>query len=344
MHRYRGNLGRLLNETESAEAYYRHAIRHYGELAAAHPDKPTYRENASETSRDLALLLKNLGRLREATEIMDGSVRAFEDLRRAEPANRAYRRRLAVTLIDRAELDYLLGRYAEAERSARTSADLYAGLAETTGVHPEPLDPLFHGMAENRLALALRELGRIEDALAAHDAAVERLAGLARISPSRDALHHHYRFRAERAWTRSRTPALRAAAVADLDDAIPGWEKLAREFPLVPLYRYWQGAGRLHRGRLNALLARPDAATRDLTEAAKILESLVGKYQDIPAYRGELGQTYTALGQLAGDPGEAAGWYNKARNMLDEAVRRNPENVQFRRAVAELDALAKPKP
>jgi tetratricopeptide (TPR) repeat protein/tRNA A-37 threonylcarbamoyl transferase component Bud32 len=339
MCRYRANLSRLLNETADAEASYRQASRHFAELAAADPRDAAYRENIAETSRDLAMLLKNTGRLREASEIMDGSVRAFEDLRQAEPDNHERRRRLAVTLIDRAEMDHLLGRYADAERAARTAADLYAGLAESPNVHPEPVDPLFRGMAENRLALALRDQGRADVALAAHDAAVDRLAGLAKISPSRDALHHYHRFRAERAWTRSRVPALRAAAVADLDDAIPGWEKLAKEFPLVPLYRYWQGVGRLHRGRLHALGGRRDDAARDLTEAAAILEGLAGKYPDIPAYRAELGRTQTALGQLATDPQVAAGWYQKAREMLAEAVKRYPENVQFSEALKELEGM-----
>ncbi len=339
MYRYRANLSRLLNETADAEASYRQASHYFNELAAAEPGRRDYRMYVAETSRDLAMLLKNLGRLREASEIMDGSVRALEELAKAHPETDDYRRQLAVTLIDRADIDYALGRYAEAERTARTSADLYAWLAKTPGVHPEPIDPLFHGMAENRQALSLRELGRLDEALAAHDAAVTRLAGLAKISPSRDALHHYHRFRAERAWTRSRVPALRAAAIADLNEAIPGWEKLAKDFPLVPLYRYWQGAGRLYRGRLLALAGRRDEATRDLTEAVKILEALVAKYGDIPAYRAELGRTYLALGQLATDPHEATGLYQKAREMLNEAVKRNPEDVQYRQALTELDTV-----
>jgi tetratricopeptide (TPR) repeat protein len=95
---------------------------------------------------------------------------------------------------------------------------------------------------------------------------------------------------------------------------------------------------------LKTLSGQRDAAAKDLSAAAKILEGLVGKQPEIPMYRYDLGRTCTALGQLAGDPQEAAGWYRKAREMLDAAVQRYPENALYRQAQKELDALTKAKP
>jgi serine/threonine-protein kinase len=344
-HRYRANLCRLLNETGEAEKSYREARRHYGELAAAHPGDPGYRISLALTSRDVALYLKTLGRLREPTEILDVSIRVYEELWQADPDKATYLRMLALMLLDRAELDYLLGGMTDAERHARRSADLYARLAEKAAAIPEPLDPIFRGMAEIRLAIALRELGRIDDALAVHDRVVERFAGLARISGTRDNLHEYYRSQAERAVTLARVPGRRAAGVADLDSAIAGCEKLSKQFPQVPAYLRSQGSGTLYRGRLKALQGQQAAAVQDLTAAAKIFEGLVGKYPDIPVYRSFLGQTYAALGQVDTDPKKSAEWYRKAREMLDGAVRRSPENAQDRKALADLDALTKvPKP
>lgn len=339
LYRYRANLRRLLNETADAETSYRIAIRHYGELAAVRPSEPTYRVNVSEASRDFALFLRNIGRLREASVLMDESIRVFKELPGASSENPDYQRLFALTLIDRSELDYQLGRYAESERTARASTELYAKLMSAPSSRAAPLDSLFRGMAENGLALALRELGRVDEALAAQDAAVERLAGLSKVSQSRDSLHLYHRFRAERAWTCSRVPARRAAAIADLDDATLGWEKLSKEYPLAPLYQHWNGLAYQYRGRLNAQLARRDAALQDLTMAAKIHEELVEKHQDIPVYRNDLGETYTALGRLATGTPEAAGWYRKARDALGGAVQRNPDNAQYRQALKELDAL-----
>ena len=340
-HRYRANLCRLMNETGEAERSYREASRHYGELAAAHPEVSSHRQDIALTSRDYALFVKTLGRLKESTEILDVSIRLYEELHQANPETGTYQRLLAMMLLDRAELDYPLGNFPETERVARRSADLYARLADKASASPEPLDALFRGMAEIRLAMALRELDRIDDALAVLDRAVERLGGVAKINSDRNYLHHYYLAQAERAWTLARVPSRQATGVAELDSAIGGWEKLAKQFPQAPTYPRGQGMGTLYRGRLKVLLGQREAAAQDLSAAAKIFEALVGKHSEIPVYRSYLGQTYMALGKLATDPQKAAEWYRKAREMLDGAVKRSPENFQDRKALAELDALTK---
>jgi tetratricopeptide (TPR) repeat protein len=293
------------------------------------------------TARDYALFLKTLGRLRESAEILDVSVGLYEELVRDGPDSTPHQRALAMMLLDRAELDYLLGDYAGTERNARRSMELYARMAETAAARAEPLDPLFRAMAEIRLAIALRELDRIDDALAVHDAAVERLAAVIKISATREYLHEAHRARAERAVTLGRVPARRAGGHADLDQAIIGCEKLAKQFPQVPAYLRSQGSATLFRGRLHTLLGQREQAAQDLGAAATIFEGLVGKYPDIPVYRSFLGQTYTALGQTAADPQKAAEWYRRAREMLDGAVQRSPENFQDLRTLTELDALTK---
>jgi serine/threonine protein kinase/tetratricopeptide (TPR) repeat protein len=341
MHRYRANLSRSLNETDAAAESYREAIRQYGELAAAYPDATQYRQGLSETSRDFGLFLSRIGRLEEATEILDQSVRVYEELRRSKPDDAGYQRVLANILIDRSELDYQLGRFPDCERTARESVDLYAHLAETPGSHPETLDPLFHGMAGNRLAMVLREQGRINEAVAAHNEVVGRLNAQVKVSATRDFLHARHRFLAERAWTLAGVPNRGADAIADLDDAILGWEKLAKQFPDSPLYLQYQGVGTMYRGRLKSLLGQRDAAATDLNAAAKILAALAEKYKDILVYRYDLGRSYIALGELASDPGEAAQWFRKARDSLQDIVRRNPEHFQYRKALEELDTASK---
>jgi tetratricopeptide (TPR) repeat protein len=341
-HRYRANLCRLLNQTSEAEKSYREAKRHYTELVAAHPEDSGYRVNLALTSRDFALYLKTLGRLKESTEILDVSIRAYEELWQADPDQSIYQRPLALMLLDRAELDYLVGSLTDTETHARRCAELYARMAEKAATTPEPLDPLFRGMAEIRLAIALRDLGRIDDALAAHDRVVARFAGLVKISGTRENLLEYYRSLAERAVTMGCVSDRRAAGVADLDDAIAGCEKLVKQFPQVPAYLRSQGSETLYRGRLRALLGQREAAAQDFTAAAKIFEGLVGKFQDIPVYRSFLGQTYMALGQLDAESPKKAEWYRKAREMLAGALRRSPENAQDRKALANLDALMGP--
>jgi tetratricopeptide (TPR) repeat protein len=198
-------------------------------------------------------------------------------------------------------------------------------------------------MADHNLAMALREQNRVDDALAAHDRAVERIAGLTKVTNSRDAWSFYHRARTERAWTLAGAPPRAVAAIADLEDAIRGWTALNKQLGEIPTDLERRAVAGLYCGRLKARFGPRAAAAADLSAAAKILEGLVGKQPDIPMYRYNLGRTYTALGQLAGDPREAADWYRKAREMLAEAVRRYPENVPYRQALSELDALTAAK-
>jgi tetratricopeptide (TPR) repeat protein len=338
-HRFRANLCRVLGEAGESEESFRAARRLYGELVSA--GNPTYQFDLALTSRDFALLLRTVGRLNEAAEILDGSIPQFEARPPDGPDRSRQERMLASMLLDRAELDYPLGRFAEAERHARRAADLYARLADRGADPSEPLDPLFRGMAEIRLAIALRALGRVDDALAVHDRVIERFAGIlkAPTGAAREYVLEYHRAQAERAWTLAQLPGRRASGLADLDGAIAGFERLAKQYPQFPAYPRSQGMGTLFRGRLKALLGQPEAAVQDLNAAARIFEGLVGKYPDVPGYRSYLGQTYTALGRLDRDPVAAAGWYRKAHEMLAGAVRRSPENVLDRQLLTELDAL-----
>jgi hypothetical protein len=213
-------------------------------------------------------------------------------------------------------------------------------LTEAPGNHPETLDPLFRAMAGSRLAMALREQGKIDEAIAVHDGVVDQLGKVVQVNSTRDFLHGYQRYRTERALTLSGVPNRQRDALADLDYAIPGWVKLAKQFPDSPLYLQYQGIAGLYRGRLNALLTQRDAATLDLSSAAKILKGLAEKYKEIVVYRYDLGRTYTALGKLATDPADASQNYRLARTVLEEAVQKVPENVQYRRALEDLNAIA----
>jgi serine/threonine protein kinase/tetratricopeptide (TPR) repeat protein len=341
MNRLRANLSRFLNETSDAEEFYREAIRQYDELTSAHPDDSEYREEAVQTARDFSQFLQHLGRFNDATQILNDSIRVYEELRQANPMDWGHQRVLANMLIDRADLDYQLGRFTDSERAARRSVDLYANLAEAPNARQQTLDPLFRGMAERWLGMALREQGRISEAIAVFNSVVERMDALIKLNPDRNMVSQYHRAQVERAWTFSQVPGRYAEGVADLDRAIAGLEKLSKEFPQVPVYLQWQGVGNLYRGRLKILLGQRDAAAQDLTAAATILEGMVSKYPDIPAYRSYLGQAWTILGQLAATSLEASSFYQKAREMLEAAVQRNPESFQFRQALEELDKLTK---
>jgi serine/threonine protein kinase len=340
-HRYRANLCRTLNESIEAEKSYGEARRLYGDLTKSDPDKTRYREDLARTSRDFAIFVKTLGRLKEAGDNLDESIRTYEALHNAKPELVAYRSLLAMMSFDRAELAYQLCRFADAERHAHRSAELYGFTTKYDIGAPEPFDRMFHGMAEIAQAQALRELGRVDEAIAVHDVAVKRLNDLAKVNATRDIVHQFYHAKAERAWTYARVPGRIDAGITDLTSVIDGWEKLAKQYPLIPAYVRSQGRAALYRGRLNVLRKQPNAAQTDFELAAKLLEVLVKKYPSIPTYRSYLGQVEMALGQIHTDPGKSAERYRRARELLEAAMKQSPEDALFQRALSELDDLAK---
>jgi tetratricopeptide (TPR) repeat protein len=342
LYRIRANLCRVLGELGEAEKAYRKANRHYGVLASNKPKESSYQFDLAATARDFSLLLKTLGRLKESAECLEGPIQWTEEYRRGAPNDPNLTATLAMMLLDRAELDYLLGRFAETERHARRSTELFAQSADRAADPPNSLGALFRGMGEIRLAIALRELGRFDDALAVHDRVVERFAGIIKLPfDNRHFLLEYHRAQAERASTLARMSNRRASGLADLDSAVVGFEKLAKQFPQFPANPRSQGMATLYRGRLKALLEQREAAAKDLNAAAQIFESLVGKYKDVPVYRSFLGQTYVALGKLDVDPKKRTEWYRKAREMLAAAVQRSPENALDRKELADLDALTR---
>ena len=340
-HRYRANLCRLLKDSAEAEKSYAKARQLYGELAKTHPEESRFRGDLALTARDFALFVSALGRYEEAREILDGPIHLFDELLRSQPERAEFQRLSAMLSFDRAELDYQLGRSADSERHARRSAELYGRLAENPSARPEPLDGVLRGMAEIAQAQALRELDRIDEALVVHDVAVKRLNEIAKAGLTRDNLHQFYHAKAERAWTSARAPGRIDEGITDLNSVIDGWEKLVKQYPQAPAYVRSQGRAALYRGRLNLLRNRRDAAKSDFILAAQLLEGLVKKHPDMPTYRSFLGQAETALGQIETDPNVSAERFRKARELIDAALKQSPENALFRRAISELDALAK---
>ena len=302
MRRYHANLNRLLDRTAEAEVSYHEAIRLTSQLIAEYPEDKKYREQSALALRDYGDYLQHLGRNQEADKMADDAARLLEELTVADPDASNYKRFLANLLMERADWEYQLGRLAESEQAGRKSAELYAALAEKPGGRAEPVDPLFHAMAEHNLAMTLREEGRINDALAAHDRAVELIAGLTKISNSRDAWSFYYRTRTERAWTMAQVSGRSEEAIKELEGAIAGWDKIIKLLGENPNDLERKGVASLYCGRIKMQLGQREAAAKDLTVAADIQEKLVGNQPEIPVYHYDLGRTCMALGQLGFGP------------------------------------------
>jgi serine/threonine protein kinase/tetratricopeptide (TPR) repeat protein len=340
MHRFRANLSRYLDQTEHADKSYQTSLKLFRGLVADFPEELKYRELDALVKRDYAGQLEKLGRYKEASHLLDESIELYEGLLRGQPNVPNFQRNLAHMVLIRSDLDFQVGRLADSERSARRSAELYAKVAKVPGTQ-QPLDPLFHAMAELNLAVALREQGRLKEADSAHKSAVERMMGLIRAHSTRDTLSFYSEVRAQRAVTQARiTPDSLVGPIADLRGAIQGWDRLINQMGPSPVDLNRKAVSSLYSGRLKVQAGQRGEAVKDLLTAATILEELVKKQPEIPRYRYDLGRTYTTLGQVTDDAQQADDWYRKAREMLDGALTRYPENAHYRQALTELKALA----
>jgi serine/threonine protein kinase len=343
MHRFRANLNRFLDQTEEADKSYQTSLKLFRGLSEDFPEELKYRELYALVKRDYAGQLERLGRYKEASRLLDESSELYEELLRGQPNESNFQRNLAQMVLNRSSWALHVGRLAESEQAARRSAELYAKVAKVPG-NQQPLDPLFHAMAELNLAVALREQDRLKEANNAHKSAVERMMALTRVHSTRDTLSFYYQVRAQRAVTQARIPGGLLGPLADLRGAIFGWDALIKQMGPNPVDLNRKAVASLYSGRLKVQDGKRSEAVKDLLTAATILEELVKKAPEIPKYRYDLGRTYTTLGQVANDGQQANDWYRNAREMLDGAITRYPENAQCRQALTELAALATANP
>ena len=344
MHRFRANLSRFLDQIDEAEKSYGESRRLFQKLVADYPDEQKYLELKTLVQRDYASHLQRLGRYQEASGFLDEAIRQYEDfLRAAQPNQANYHRNLAHMLMSRAEWDLQVGQLEEAEKNARRSLQMHEKLR---GVSGEALDPLFHAMAEVTLAAVLREQGRIvgkDGAVNLQMSAIGRMGMLTKVSSSRDVISFHEEAQVQRAWTHGQLPMTTPSAVKELRRVIAEWDNIMKIHGPNPVDLKRRAVASLYCAKIEKLVGQDEAAVKNLLTAAPILEDLVKKQPAIPGYRYELGRTYTTLGQYAEDAQRAAGWYGKARQMLNAAMK-HPDNAQYRKALTELDALATTNP
>jgi tetratricopeptide (TPR) repeat protein len=348
LHRYAGNISRLLTEFTAAEKAYDASIRIWQELADRFPDDAGYRDNLSQTLRDFAAFQKRTGKLRDAAATAGRATELAEGLK-GQVHEVAYQRTLGTALVDRASVEYVRGEFATAEASARRALGLLDALQTAPRDRANPVDPLLAAIAVNDLATALRGQGRTDEAIKAHDDAVGRLEALGGAKGGRDVRHYYHRLRVERAVTWGQTADRRGAAVDDLGGVIEGAEKLIAEYPSVAAYKEVLAAACLRCGDLQRVLGQLGPAEADLNKALTITRELVDRYGQLPDHVALRGQAYLALGRAeaaAGKPAEAAGRFANAVGVLQVARRKSPDDHHIRRGLeeAEREARANPKP
>jgi hypothetical protein len=327
-YRHAANVRSKLNDTAAAEPLHREAVNILQRLATDRPTDRTAADRLAEALRDQAQLFGRLGRLGDAAAAGRRAAGLAEELVAADPGQPDYRRTLATGLIDLSGYEHARGRHDASAAAAGRAADLLRRLADGTATPRRDADRLYRAMALHRHAIALRDLGRRDDSLAASG---DALAVLDRL-PAEDPNAQHFRGRVlvEQAKALLTSPGRWADADRDASEAIRLWDGLKKRSPLFARYREWQAAGYEVRGRVRTELKQWDEAAADLETARTMLEKLAAEAPDQPGYRGLLGRTYLSLARLEaarGAAGRVRDWLLKARDAFREALERSPESA-----------------
>ena len=304
-----GHLGQYLNDTGPADRAYQKSVAVRRGLADQFPDDPDRKLKLVMVLRDQAGLLRRLGRLDEAAAAADEAVGLAGRVRAADPKGWEPRFQLALAESIRYNVEFDRGRYDDAARTADRVGDLLDDLTRGPQPKAHPYAPMLAANARACGAAARREAGRAAGgawdpapAVRLHDEAVDRLRAITADDARRDFVFHLYAALAERGETLRAVPGREADAGRDLDEAISGLDRLAREQPDAPHYQEALAVALTSRGRLRAAgpgLFPLAAAEDDLFRAVVIIEPLARDNPKLPGYRGQLGEAWAALAPLA---------------------------------------------
>ncbi len=344
LQRFTANLSRLLGTFPEAEESYQASIALWEELARADADDASYRDNLAQTLFDLSTVQKRAGRLREALKTLDRSAALAEEIKdRVPPA--FYQRTLGSTLLNRSDVEFRLGDFEAAEKTSGRAVELYDALKDAPVGQANAIDPILAAIAVRNRGAALREMGKVPEALAVLDDAVARTDALAGPNPGRDVRHNSQRSRLERAITRSRVGP--DGALREMNEVIADADKLVADFPQAPMYREVVAEALTRRGELTTRTA-PDQAAADFDRALLITRELIDKHGRQPDHIGLRGETYVGKGRLLAGEGkksEAAECFDRAVKVLEIAEKMDPDNFEWRRGLeqARNEAKANPK-
>jgi eukaryotic-like serine/threonine-protein kinase len=321
--RYSANLHRLLNDSNVVEPTYLESISLLESLAAQFPNDGFYRGELALVLDDYADFLLKLGRFDTAYGLIKRSVGVAESLVAESPGRPERLRSLARAYNALATVEAQMGHPAESVEACRKAISIYEGLMKLPASESNAIDPLMMGSCLHALATVEGEQGRVDKALEAAETGIALMRS--RLKKSRDdnnASHILGRLLLERGQACWVLVGRRQEAEGNLDEAILIWDDLTIRFASIPHYREAAALSRQIRGGLKG-----DA--KDLEASSKALEKLSSEYPEIPSYRANLGRTYLKQGRLAregGQAGPARDLLDKAIGLLDEVVKRTPEN------------------
>jgi tetratricopeptide (TPR) repeat protein len=314
---YRGEVYRLTDKPDEADAEYRQAVAIQLALAEEHPGHPQYTRELAQSYDNRGIVATNSGRYADARDHFQEAGRVLDTVPAGTPEHRRHRARVAVHLADALLLDKKPHDAAGAAVAAVGLLDELVQLTQESGGRPE----YRHELAAALLTLAnaradAGDLPAAGEANARARGLLEPLVGEFRDAPA-------YRADLARAYNGAAALALAAkdrdAAEYHAKKAVGHWEVLVDRYPRVPAYHGELGTALGQLGRI--VLARPGEARGHLTRGVvEVMAGLRANPRE-PNFRRSLREQSRDLADLL----VRAGGHDAARALAGEMARALPD-------------------
>jgi serine/threonine protein kinase/Flp pilus assembly protein TadD len=297
-----GDIHQRLGQLEDALDDYQEASMLLARLAARCPEVPTYREQLADTHASKGVVLRGLGRQREAET---ATRRALEILpENGDTSRRDFRFTRAKSWYNLGTLLFESHRLGDAEASFRQSACLLDPLvAEAPHL---PIPRLYQGINRDNLANVLRLCGRFAEAEASYGAAQSVLTQLVADFPKPPD------FRYQLASSQGNLGILRenqkryAEAEACYRQCLAILEPLAADFSRVPLYKSNVGAFENNLALVLWKQGQPAKACALMKQALIQQRAALALSPNHQEYMGRLHTHYQALATILVSTGKRA--------------------------------------
>jgi eukaryotic-like serine/threonine-protein kinase len=232
-----------------------------------------------------------------------------------------------LTRVGQDRLAKVPGFEAERRKILEDALEFYKGFLQEKD-HPDPRVRRETGRAYNRIGVLSQLLGRTDEAETAFKATVDLERGDADAAARSDVastLNNLGRLQLQ-------LRHLDAAAAA-FDEAVAGWEKLAREHPDNPEYRSKIAQTCHNLCILHRSAGRLDRADEFSQKALKTQEALVHDFPKVAEYRYVLAGVWQSHGNadyVAGRLEQAADAYRKTVTALEPFVKEHPDSMEYR--------------
>jgi serine/threonine protein kinase/tetratricopeptide (TPR) repeat protein len=326
------NVARLaidLGSAAEARTAYREAVALYRELQAARPDDVELQRRLAGTLNDSATLEGSTERALAAFVEVRAAYRRFLE---AHPNDLELRAGLATTLNNLGHACQRMGRQAEAREHFAQARDLQERLlAERPGNRN-----LQAGLAAtlfNYAALRGREIGGIDDALAAFRRCRDLRAALVKAEPGRSDRRADLAAAYQNLGIILRDAGRRDEALDAFQQAHRAREKLAADNPFVTRFQADLAASHLDLGAFHSRAGRKDQALLCYQRARDIQEKLYRHDPASPAFRKALAYTWYHIGTLHGSQNRRPEEYHaflQARPLQEALVKEDPDVLDYR--------------